>query len=84
MGNIGFGELLLILLVLLLVFGTSKLPQLGDALGRSIRNFKKSVSGDDAIDVTPQKLPPAAPTASAGTTPASAPAQQGSTTETKR
>jgi sec-independent protein translocase protein TatA len=54
MGNIGFGELLLILLVLLLVFGTSKLPQLGDALGRGIRNFKKTVSGDDAIDVTPK------------------------------
>ena len=57
MGNIGFGELLLILLVVLLVFGSSKLPQLGDALGKSIRNFKKATSGDDAIDVTPKKLP---------------------------
>ena len=55
MGNIGFGELLLIFAVLLLVFGSSKLPQLGDALGKSIRNFKKATSGDDAIDVTPQK-----------------------------
>jgi len=61
MGNLGFGELLLILMVVLLVFGTSKLPQLGDALGKSIRNFKKATSGDDAIDVTPQKLPPAQP-----------------------
>ena len=56
MGNLGFGELLLIFLVVLLVFGASKVPQLGDALGRGIRNFKRSVSGDDAIDVTPKKI----------------------------
>jgi sec-independent protein translocase protein TatA len=69
MGNLGFGELLLIFLVVLLVFGASKVPQLGDALGRGIRNFKRSMSGDDAIDVTPKKLddasqgqPPPAPT----------------------
>ena len=55
MGNLGFGELLLIFLVVLLVFGASKVPQLGDALGRGIRNFKRSMSGDDAIDVTPKK-----------------------------
>jgi sec-independent protein translocase protein TatA len=56
MGNLGFGELLLIFLVVLLVFGASKVPQLGDALGRGIRNFKRSMSGDDAIDVTPKKI----------------------------
>jgi sec-independent protein translocase protein TatA len=60
MGNLGFGELLLIFLVVLLVFGASKVPQLGDALGRGIRNFKRSMSGDDAIDVTPKKLDEAA------------------------
>jgi sec-independent protein translocase protein TatA len=76
LGNIGFGELLLILVVLLLVFGSSKLPQLGDALGRSIKNFKKSVSGDDSIDVTPKKLDEGA------SKPAPTAAQ--STAETKR
>ena len=60
MGNLGFGELVLILLVVLLVFGSSKLPQLGDALGKSIRNFKKAATGDDAIDVTPKKIDPGA------------------------
>ena len=55
MGNLGFGELLIILIVVLLIFGSSKLPQLGDALGRGIRNFKKSVTGADEIDVTPKK-----------------------------
>jgi sec-independent protein translocase protein TatA len=60
MGNLGFGELLLILLVVLLVFGSSKVPQLGDALGRGIRNFKKSMSGENEIDVTPKKIDQAA------------------------
>lgn len=59
--NLGFGELLLIFIVILLIFGSSKLPQLGDALGKGIKNFKRSISGNDEIDVTPKKdaIPPA-------------------------
>ena len=53
--NLGFGELLLIFIVILLIFGASKLPQLGDALGKGIKNFKRSVTGNDEIDVTPKK-----------------------------
>jgi len=53
--HLGMGELLLIFLVILLIFGASKLPQLGDALGKGIKNFKRSVAGDDEIDVTPKK-----------------------------
>ena len=53
--NLGFGELLLIFIVIMLIFGSSKLPQLGDALGKGIKNFKRSVSGDNEIDVTPKK-----------------------------
>ena len=69
MGNLGFGELLLILLVVLLIFGSSKLPQLGDALGRGIRNFRRATADEppakpDATlpkpDATPLK-PDAAP-----------------------
>ena len=41
-------EILLIMAVLLLLFGASRLPQLGSALGSSIRNFKRSFSSDDA------------------------------------
>jgi sec-independent protein translocase protein TatA len=47
----GIPELLLILLIVLLVFGAGKLPQIGDALGRSIKNFKRARSGDDEIEV---------------------------------
>jgi len=51
----GFWELMIILAIVVLVFGASRLPQLGDAVGKTIRNFKKSAKEDDAIDVTPKK-----------------------------
>jgi sec-independent protein translocase protein TatA len=54
--RLGFGEILLILAVALLIFGPSKLPQLGEALGKGIRNFKKSSEGSD--DPEPAKEPP--------------------------
>ena len=55
MPGLGFGELILILLIVLIVFGAGKLPQIGDALGRSIKNFKRAQQGMDEIDVTPKK-----------------------------
>lgn len=61
----GMGELIIVLVVVLLVFGANKIPALGDGLGKAIRNFKKSVTEDPAIDVTPKKpeqpVPPAPP-----------------------
>jgi sec-independent protein translocase protein TatA len=52
--RMGMGEILVILVVVLLIFGANRIPQLGDALGRGIRNFKKAKDEDDAIDVTPK------------------------------
>ena len=43
----GMGELIVILLIVLVVFGANKLPGIGDALGRSIKNFKKASAGDE-------------------------------------
>ncbi len=43
----GFQELLIILLIVLVIFGASKLPQLGRGLGEGIRNFKRGIKGDD-------------------------------------
>lgn len=45
----GMGELLIILFIVLVVFGANKLPSIGDALGRSIKNFKRAskVEGED-------------------------------------
>ena len=54
--NFGFGELVVIFLIVLVIFGAGKLPQIGDALGRSIKNFKKATR-DEELDVTPGKLP---------------------------
>jgi len=42
-------------IVVVLVFGSTKLPQLGDGLGRAIKNFKRAVSGNNEIDVSPKK-----------------------------
>jgi sec-independent protein translocase protein TatA len=48
---VGAGELILILVIVLIIFGAGKLPQIGDALGKGIRNFRKSSSGKEDIDV---------------------------------
>ena len=50
----GITGILLIVIVFLLVSGFSKLPEVGSGLGRSIRNFKRSLNEPDEIDVTPQ------------------------------
>lgn len=47
----GMGELIVIMVIVLLIFGAGKLPQIGDALGRSIKNFKRASNGDDEIEV---------------------------------
>ena len=51
--GMGFGELLLVLIIVVVVFGASKLPQLGDGLGKAIKNFKRAVNTQDEIDVSP-------------------------------
>ena len=48
------GELLVILVVILLLFGSKKLPEIGSGLGRAIKNFKKATTEPDEIDITPQ------------------------------
>ena len=53
--GLGMGELLIILVIVIVVFGAGKLPQVGDALGRSIKNFKRASAGQDEIDVSPKK-----------------------------
>jgi sec-independent protein translocase protein TatA len=47
----GLPELLVILVIVLIVFGANKLPSIGDALGRSIKNFKRASAGEDDIEV---------------------------------
>ncbi len=50
MGNLGFTEIMLILLVVLLLFGAKRLPEVGASIGKGIREFKRSISDtQDAI-----------------------------------
>ena len=53
--GLGTGEIILIFLVVMVVFGATKLPQLGDGLGRAIKNFKRAVSSANEIEVSPKK-----------------------------
>ncbi len=50
MGNLGFTEIMVILLVVLLLFGAKRLPEVGSSIGKGIREFKRSLSDtQDAI-----------------------------------
>lgn len=53
-GSLGFTELILILVIVLIIFGAGKLPQLGEGLGKAIKGFKKSVHEADQIEAEAQ------------------------------
>lgn len=54
LGNLGFGEIMLLLLAALLLFGAKRLPEMGASLGKGIREFKRSLSDvGDAISAPP-------------------------------
>ena len=61
MGNLGFTEIMLIMVVVLLLFGAKRLPEVGSSIGKGIREFKRSLSDtQDAImgDDAQRNLPP--------------------------
>jgi len=51
-GNFSMGELLIVLVILLLVFGANRLPAIGEGLGKAVRNLKRGLSADDDIEVS--------------------------------
>ena len=53
MFGIGMPELIIILVIILIIFGAGKLPEIGSAIGRGIKNFKKATDEPEEIDVTP-------------------------------
>jgi len=55
MFGIGMPEMIVILIIVLIIFGAGKLPEIGSGLGRGIKNFKKAAQGMDEIEVTPEK-----------------------------
>jgi sec-independent protein translocase protein TatA len=48
--GLGWQEILILLLILVLLFGAKKLPEIGKGLGESIRNFKKAIKGEEEQD----------------------------------
>lgn len=59
--KLGMGELVVILLIVVVLFGASRLPQLGKGLGEGIRSFKKSFSGEDEEKPPAQSSQPSDP-----------------------
>ncbi|EHJ46774.1 twin-arginine translocation protein, TatA/E family subunit [Solidesulfovibrio carbinoliphilus subsp. oakridgensis] len=57
MFGLGFPELIIILVIVLVMFGANKLPEIGAGMGKAIKNFKKATTEPDEIDVTPGKQP---------------------------
>jgi sec-independent protein translocase protein TatA len=53
--NIGWPEILLILLVILLLFGARRLPDLARSIGKSLKEFKKGVSGEEEPEKKPEQ-----------------------------
>ena len=69
-GNMGAGEMIFVMVVLLLIFGAKRLPELGSGLGKGIREFKRSMtdigkeierSGDDNKEIRAAQRPAVAP-----------------------
>lgn len=55
MFGLGIPELLIILVIVIVIFGASRLPQIGEGVGRGIRNFRSALREPPEIDVTPSK-----------------------------
>jgi len=58
MFGLGIPELIVLLVIILVLFGAGRLPEIGTAIGKAIRGFKKGMSEPDAIDVTSPISPP--------------------------
>jgi sec-independent protein translocase protein TatA len=55
MFGLSMQELLVILVIVIILFGATRLPEIGKGVGQAIRNFKKGVNEPEEIDVTPKK-----------------------------
>lgn len=55
MFGLGVGELLIILVIVIVIFGATRLPMIGKGLGEGIRNFRAATKSPPEIDVTPPK-----------------------------
>ena len=66
MFGLGATELGIILLIVVVLFGARRLPEIGSGVGKAIKNFRAGMSGKDEIDVTPEPQNPEAISEGAG------------------
>ena len=74
MFGLGFPELILIFVIVIVIFGTSRIPELGKGLGEGIRNFKKGIKEDDDKEEEEKEKLPAKSTAARKKEPEAKPA----------
>jgi len=59
-GNLGFPEILIIMVIILLLFGAKRIPEIAGSMGKGIREFKKNIN-EATREITSETQPPAAP-----------------------
>ena len=59
MFGIGMTELIVVLVIILIIFGANKLPEIGSGMGRAIKNFKKATTEPEEIEVSAKQNEPA-------------------------
>ncbi|MFH1703519.1 MAG: twin-arginine translocase TatA/TatE family subunit [Nitrospirota bacterium] len=55
MFGLGMQELIIVMIIVIVLFGATRLPELGKGIGQAIKNFRKGMSEPGEIDVTPKK-----------------------------
>lgn len=53
--SLGVPELIVLLVIILIIFGVGRLPEVGGALGKSIREFRRASAGEDEVEAQPQQ-----------------------------
>ncbi|HYX82129.1 MAG TPA: twin-arginine translocase TatA/TatE family subunit [Gemmatimonadales bacterium] len=68
-GNLGFTEIAILLLILVLFFGAKRIPEIGASIGKGIKEFKRGLKEEPPAEPPADSLPPTSSTSGAGSAP---------------